>query len=212
MKKMIAAAVLGVATATAAVAAPVIVSYDITHAETSGFGGWHHTYNGTIAGLGDGLADYYGGSGTLNDGSLGTSEQDTQLFGNSGVTITLFLDQLYTVNSLSIFGGNYASNSIPGALRGMSVKMGNTVQNFFSTDFGVKGDFVDLAGTDLALQKTDTIVLSNFVPGYATYFSIAEIVVDGVEQGSSNVPEPGSLILVGMGLAAAFGARRKQAQ
>lgn len=210
MKKLIAAAVLGLATATAAIAAPVIVSYDITHTEKTGFGNWQHTYNGTIADLGGGLADYHGGSGTLNDGSLGASLHETQLFGNSGVSITLFLDQLYTINSLSIFGGNFTGNSIPGRLGGMSVAIGNTVRNFSSVNFGMNGDFVNLAGTDLALQKTDTIVLSNFVPGYSRYFSIAEIKVDGVEQGSSNVPEPGSLALLGMGLVAAFGARRKQ--
>ena len=212
MKQLIAAAVLGLAMATAAVAAPVIVSYNVTHTEKSGFGGWAHAYNGNIADLGGNLADYDGGSGTLNDGSLGRSEQETQLFGNSGVTITLFLDQLYTVNSLSIFGGNYTHNGIPGTLNGMTVTMGNSTGDFSSTNFGVNGDFVDLAGTDLALQQTDTIILSNFVPGYDTYFSIAEIVVDGVAQGSNNVPEPGSLVLLGMGLCAAFSVRRRQAK
>jgi hypothetical protein len=55
-----------------------ITSYDVNNTQPSGYGSWSHTYNGSITGTG--LVNETGGSGTLNDGSFGASEQSSQLF------------------------------------------------------------------------------------------------------------------------------------
>jgi len=72
-------------------AAPIaITSYGIQDATMSGYGGWMHTFTGTITPVraftnGPGgppgtVANYTNGSGTLNDGELSSSPFSTQLF------------------------------------------------------------------------------------------------------------------------------------
>ena len=68
--------------------ASLITSYDIENAVLSGFGSWAHTYNGTMTNTGTTtvfdssgtVANYSGGSGTLNDDNIGTADNNTQLF------------------------------------------------------------------------------------------------------------------------------------
>ncbi len=76
-----------------------IASYDIQHTPESGWQGWYHTYNGTITSDGGGYYNYYGGSGTINDGVIGTSESEAHLFSiQASPVITLNLGGSYAIN------------------------------------------------------------------------------------------------------------------
>ena len=120
---------------TAASAAPVsIIGYDIAQTPRSGFGCWFHDYDGTVTYTGrtvsgsvvcsaDGsqIANYSGGSGTLNDGVISTSTIGTHLFttrnADDGVpispVITLYLGETYVVNVIRLFGGDSAATPSP---------------------------------------------------------------------------------------------------
>jgi hypothetical protein len=200
--------------------AVLITGYDVTNASDSGTGGWSHAYTGTITPTGtSGYSDYSGGSGTMADGiNTGTNINTTQLFcentscgGTSAIkpTITLFLDGFYSLTSLSIFGGDHSSNTIPGAITGVDVTIGSTTVSIASTGFGVPGssgqpvnDLVTLTGTGLELLATNQVVLSNFTyleRGSTSLgrFSIAELELDGA---AVSVPEPGTAGMLGIGL------------
>jgi hypothetical protein len=189
-------------------ATPVFISgYDITDAAVSGFGGWEHTYTGTITPTGGDGAIYSGGSGTLNNGIIETDENSTQLFDGASLNpiITLYLPGIYSINSITIRGGNLGSNGIPGCLTGATVGIGVGSEAIASTPTGAVGgcDFADdiltITGTSLESLTGSSIQLSNFTGLYSgTYFSIAEIEIDGNEV--SGVPEPTTLGLVGLGL------------
>ncbi|MEY4890984.1 MAG: hypothetical protein RIQ75_2114 [Pseudomonadota bacterium] len=198
--------------------AATIVSYDIKGATLSGFGLWAHTYNGTITPTGGSAADYAGGSGTLNDGTPGTSEGDTQLFDNAfAPVITLKLKGTYKVSSLS-FLTNAPGNSIPGNLTALDVTIGGNTETISLTDFGTfnNNDFLpnDLAtlGALLSNTATNKIVLSNFVSAgsFSGYFSIGEIEVAGAAAGG--VPEPAAwaMMLAGFGLVGGAMRRREK--
>ena len=82
--------------------AVVVTSYDIDKARLSGFGGWAHTYDGTITSNGDGTYDYSGGSGTINDSVIGTTHRYTHLFYTSdSPAVTLYLDAAVGINEIS---------------------------------------------------------------------------------------------------------------
>lgn len=220
LKKLAVVAGLLVAAGVAGADPVAITSYDIEHTQLSGWGGWGHSYSGTIVSDGAGAYNYSGGSGTLNDGSNGANVSQAHLFDNTiGPVITLHLGATVNVNSISIFGGDF-SNGIPGNLQGLTVSFGGPGMGLstiaFGPNFGLGpvDDLVDLAGTGLESIATDTIVLSGFIGapccGSQYFPSIAEIRIDGVAA-VANVPEPLSLALVGVGLVGLSLSRRKEA-
>ena len=209
----VAACAAAAATANASIS---ITSYDISNAAPSGFGNWAHTYTGTITGSGP--SNYTGGSGTLNDGSHGTSRLDTQLFDATvGPVITLHLNGFYTISSISVFGGDFGNNFVPGVINSMDVSFGGPAYTQTSTPFGfpaLSGPASDLFGITgpLAGVSTDKIVLSGFSPLFVNLaFSIAEIEVDGVRSIAA-VPEPSTYLagLSALGMLGLFGWRNRK--
>jgi hypothetical protein len=127
-----------------------ITSYDVKSTLDSGYGCWYHAYYGTIIDtgrtasdwgnctlVGNHIADYTGGSGTLNDNFFSSSTSDTQLFSlglaDDGTPIlpeiTLHLDGTSAINSISMFGGTTDAYGPPGALAGATVEIGGVVVN-----------------------------------------------------------------------------------
>lgn len=194
------------ATLSLAAQATSVVSYDVTNANESWFGGWGNHYFGTITPLGNGLVNYSGGSGSLNDGVVPADVYtDNQLFWMANApTITLHLDGPTKVTSVQIYGGDVgASNHIPGTVTGWTVTIGGQSVALGSLGFGNTcdvgpcNDHVSLVGTGLELLDTDTVTLSHFQGGWNGYFNAAEVTVNSM----SNVPEPESLALMLAGLA-----------
>ena len=202
-------------------AAVSILSYDITNASVSGCGSWSHSYSGTITAnggigqIGCSLANYSGASGTLNDSVIGSFTNDTQLF-DGEATITLHLSGLVTLNSVLIFGGDFENNSIPGLITGATLGFGGSSVALGSTNVGpsvnsgLANDLFTISSTALDGLTGDTLVLSNFTRGGASFYSITEIVVDG--SAASVAPEPSTYMLVGSGLGGLLWlARRRRA-
>jgi len=189
-----------------------IVSYDIQETPRSGWGCWAHDYDGTIVDTGrtdssaiactfDGrsIANYSGGSGTLNDGLVSASAVGSHLLvthdGDDGLpirpVITLHLGSTFLITSILISGGNDPGNFIPGLLTGATVEIGGTSQALPGIPSGVLNglgvpvdDTFDLTGTPLTGIATDTIVLRDFTSSFFglpfDQFSISEITVFGV--------------------------------
>lgn len=188
-----------------------IASYDILDTPASGAGGWSHAYDGTItlqgvnfinAGFGGSLADYSGGSGTLNDGVVGTTTDDTHLLVQGPATdgtpidpvITLDLGGLYTITSISIRGGADPLFLIPGRIGELTVEIGGIQQVYSTTPFGeemiwggLQDDLITISGSHVGVA-TSTITLSGFGSGsedsvggslYNGWFSITEIELTG---------------------------------
>jgi hypothetical protein len=188
-----------------------IASYDVAQTPMSGYGCWTHTYTGTIAITSrtlsgsvacgensDHLANYSGGSGTLNDGVVSTTNENNQLFVTADAgdgsavapVITLHLAQPAYVNRIKVYGGDIPWNALPGALSAATIQIGDYASRFASTPFGEPNavgvpanDLFDLEWTEQMCWPTDTIVLRDFesdwfgTPG--TQFPISEIVVEG---------------------------------
>lgn len=188
-----------------------IASYDITGTPMSGFGCWGHTYDGTVTDTGrtaggsvdcsdngDHIANYRGGSGTLNDGVIGTSDA-THLFLNGRLddagnainpTITLHLAEPAYVQGISLYGGDIEYNGIPGALTAMTVAIAGKTMTAATAGFGPLNalnvpvdDYFDLDQTEETWYPTSTIVLRDFQAEFLGYafdqFSLTEITVDG---------------------------------
>jgi PEP-CTERM motif len=199
--------------------AQTISSYDIANARLSGFGNWNHTYSGVIGG--GNPTSYTGGSGTLNDGIIATSHFNNQLFWKpDGVSITLYLDGFYKINTIDLLGGNTLANNIPGTLTGWTVTINSNSQSFSSTAHGAAclsglcDDVVSLIGSGLDTLSTNTIVLSNFTGGWpdeSSYFNISEIQVNGASVSAVPEPETYAMMLAGLGLLG-FAARRRKAK
>lgn len=185
-----------------------VLGYDVQDTPLSGFGGWGHTYSGqktdtgrTFA-TGQGTAraalfDYSGGTGTLSDGVLGGIGA-TQLFvlrptlptGTANPQVTLHLGGSFVVDRIHLCGGEVEGNGLPGALTGLTVRLGAASSAFSTTPVGAlnaagtpRNDTVDLTGTPLAGVATDTLVLSDMSArafGNASdQFPLTEIQLEG---------------------------------
>jgi len=194
-------------------AGPAIARYDITDAARSGFGSaWAHTYDGLITNTGNFFANgraftranYRGGSGTLNDGSPGTSIGDTQLFANNSDArprITLHLNGNHFIEDITLFSFD-DGNSIPGCIRSVDVTIGGLTETFVTSEPTTNDEFIDLTGSVLSTIPTNSILLSNFVHdgrpnGLSEMFCIGEIGLFGTATTrfglTATGPCPGSL-------------------
>ena len=192
-------------------AAPIAISsYSIQDAVISGYGGWAHTFSGTITpvrsftnGIGGPpgvVANYDNGSGTLNDGIIGTGPSNTELFvsgdsvdggGPIKPVITLKLTKQAMVQTIRISGGDFDFNLFPGqitavtaVINGQSAAVTTTSSGFVNfLGVGVD-DIVDLTSTPLASLTTDTVILRDFVFNPITFnqFTITELAVDGLTE------------------------------
>lgn len=200
------------------VSAAVITGYDVTDTPLSGFGGWQHTYTGsitntgTLSGTASVKADYSGGTGTMADGLVGSSTNQSHLFWVADLpSITVYLDNTYNLTDIALL--NFPSgNSIPGNITGVDVTIGSTTQSFVTSVLNTRDEFIELSGTPLASLAASSFTLSNFTidaEQYANYFSISEIQVNGTPVSSSSVPVPAPLALFGIGVLALGVSRRR---
>ncbi len=201
-------------------AAPVTVTgYDIQDAAKPGFGGWAHYYTGSItdkgtinvSGYQGTLADYQGGGGTMNDNILGTSESNTQLFATSpNPRITLYFDQAYRIENITLYAfSGSGGNAIPGNITGCDVLAGSESGTFATTiAAGPTNEYIDLTGSSVNSQLVNSIILTNFTTtgSWSGFFSVSEISLNG---GTSPVPIPGAVYLLGSGLIGLVGLRKK---
>lgn len=198
--------------------AQTITSYDITGADTSGFGGWSYNYSGTITGT-----NYIGGAGTLNDGVIPNTQNNNHLFQlQRSPTITAYLDGFYTLSSISILS-NYFNNGIPGNITGFSVTTGAISQFYSTTGFGGTGssgfpvnELATLSGPGSALA-VDRFTLSGFTTAgnFPEFFAIGELNVNGTAAiVNGAVPEPATWAMMILGFGFVGGtmrtARRRQ--
>ncbi len=190
---------------------PTITGYNIENAAPSGTGNWAHDYAGNIIDLGNGLRDYEGGTGTLADGVIGNSVLTSQLFRiTDNTSITVFLDDYYAINSISLFGGP-TSNAIPGQITEATFTFSTLDLGFTKTGmpFGdpSSGDIPvnDLFEFDYLTPFVNQFTISNISGDWGGYYSITEIQV-------SAVPEPSTyaLMLGGLGLVGFMAMRRRR--
>lgn len=215
-KRLVLACALAAGLASA-VSAQTVSGYDITDAALSGFGGWAHTYNGTITTTGNDTANgisftrgnYSGmGSGTLNDGGTNDGVGNAQLFGLTSSTspsIVVYLDGTYFVDDITLWGFDN-NNSIPGNVDGYDLTINGHTQSFGGTE--TNNDlFTTLAGSGLDSLQATSFTLSNFVlegqSGWTEIFSISEITFSG-----RPVPAPGAFALLCLGGVASIRRRR----
>ncbi len=202
-------------------AAPIGISaYDAINTQPAGFGGWNHNYTGTITNNLDGTVNETGGSGTLNDGLIGTSEQDTHfLYTYDNTSFDLYLSQAEYVNTISLYSF-FGFSPVPGNITGVNVTINGNTGTFATTGFGPLNPFnlqlshelIDLTGSGLETLLTSQITLSGFVSnGWFMYASISEIEVNGVsnQNNPTPTPEPSTMILLGTGVAALALFRKK---
>ena len=212
--------------------------YDISNAVLTGNGNWAHTFDGTIT---PGVnftnftnpgttATYSGvGSGTLNDGVIGASISNSQLFVTPGAEnppdptfvpvepeIILTLSHPYTINTIEIFGGDIPNNAIPGAITGVTIGLIAFDFSFHQETFLTEGfgtvlssvgvqvnDRVTLTGSTLEGIPAVAVSLFAFQGNVSNWISITEITLDGDRFVPSNpIPEPTTGLLAAFALAA----------
>jgi hypothetical protein len=201
-----------------------------------GFFGHTNSYNGTITDTGltastafgsGAMVNYSGGTGTPTDGNISGGSQDTQFFTISsdpeggpvpvGLTITLFLDGFYKLNTLEFYSANNTTSCLPGQLSGVDIEVFDQTTVSFSpiTPFGLLNsqgipvnDRVTFLGSSIDGLETDRIILSNFSSTGNDIFIITEILADG--EFIKGLPAPGQLAVFCAALAF-FGARRFRA-
>ncbi len=200
-----------------------IAGYNIVDANLSGFGGtWGHTYTGLITETAGGLGDYSGGTGTMANGIIENDESGTQLFATldslsdpASAIITVFLDDFYSINTISIFQGDIFDNSIPGEIDGVDLTINGNTQTLLGAPFGSSNnagtpvnDLFTVTDTPLDGLVSNQITFSMFFEGgCCNAYSIAEIEIDG----NLAVPVPATFGLMGFGLAVlGFAARRRR--
>ena len=225
MKSLIFVLLLLASTISSAV---TITSYDITGARRlfapEGYcvGAWCWTYDGTItpSAAFSGADDYFGGSGTLNDGIVAGTDASQLLELYYNPVVTLWFDSEISVQTIEIYGlfGN-SINYVPGALDGLTVTIGGVSQAFPTTGFGppciyhlyLCNDRVDLAGSSFASTLTDHITISAFTmdrSGYGGgggFVNISEVVVF-----TAPVPEAATALQLIVGLGALGTAIRRR--
>jgi hypothetical protein len=221
-------------------AAPITISgYNINDAVQSGHGNWAHTYNGTItsgaafthnAFPGTRAAYSNNGSGTLNDGVIGTNDSVSQLFVNGAASsgavfspvLFLILPGNFTLNQIEIFGGSISFNQVPGTIQSVDVTLigpGGTSStvNFNTTPFGPLNangvnvnDRITITGSALDTFVATSIQLSNFNGTFLNWFSITEITLDGTPAAATGIPEPGTMLLTSLALGGVVFSRRRR--
>jgi len=210
-----------------------ITSYDILATFPSGFGGWFHIYNGTITNIGNNtgifpntdLFDYSNGSGTLNDGIVGSSESDTHLFVDAIFSsITIHFDDYYAVNTIQLLSwGPEISNEAAGSIAGVDITINNTTQTFNTSGFGPFNsassgrpahEHIDISTSSLSNFLVNQITFSNFITENTSgpFFGISEIIVDDAVVAlppvlfpppvhiPTPIPEPHTILLLVSGL------------
>lgn len=206
---VLAPVVLASSPAQAATSEPIkVVSYDVLQTPRSGWGCWTHEYTGAIANVGrtvsgsvvcsaDGnqIANYTGGSGTLNDGLTMTTTSTEHLFvmrpGDDGLPIQpeitpRFADPVF-IDRIVIHGG---SSIFAGGIDTATVRIGDQQATITATPSGQPNpvgvpsdDILDLTGTSLSTipttEATVKEVVTSFFGSPFDQLAIAEITVEG---------------------------------
>ncbi len=213
--KILKAAVAGLVLSVSGLANAGVItveSYDITNTNLSTYGHWQHTYDGTMT-LDGASYDYTNGSGTLNDGVIGTTVVNTHLFNsNLNSVITLFFSETVTLSNFNLYSFAHGDNRIPGNISDIKIHYNNALYSLTSTGFGgpstgnansheafdVSGSVLDGLALDQLTFSINTTTLSSSSGNY----SISEVEVFGEASGQGNVsvPEPSTLAIFALGM------------